>query len=174
MNEKMQPTEYTRDQSNSTYQTGSTNPPKSHVGFLSVLLSLVIVFCGVSTILSMMRINLLQKILHQTQSQKCTMAFAEAEAAPAQLEHTSLGFHGKPLDAFWQSYHQLPKGIYVTDPGEAKPLKTGDVIVSADGTPIADWDALDQIAGQYEPGQQLTVSVYRNSDYVLLNLTIYE
>lgn len=174
MNEKKQPTEYSREQSNSTYQTGSTKPPKSHAGFLSVLLSLVIVFCGISTILSMLRINLLQELLHQTQTQKCTMAFAEPETAPAQLEHTALRFHGETLDEFWQSYHQLPKGIYVTDPGEAQPLETGDVIVSAEGTPIADWTALEEIASQYEPGQQLSVSVYRNSEYVLLNLTIYE
>ena len=174
MNEKKQPTEYTREQTISTYQTGSTTPPKNRVGFLTILLSLVIICCGISTLLSLMRINLMQLLLRQTDAQKCTMAFSESEIKPARLDHSRLRFQGEPLDVFWQSYHQLPQGIYVTDSSQFQPLETGDVLVSIDGTNVTDWEAIDTLVCQYEPGQQISASVYRNGEYVFVYLTIYE
>ena len=64
-----------------TYQTGSTAPPKSHTGIVAFLLSATILICGISSIFSLMRINLLQKVAVQTEKQKCTMAFARPEPA---------------------------------------------------------------------------------------------
>jgi len=174
MSENKQPTEQAQGQALSTYQTGSTTPPKSRVGFLTVLLSLIIVICGISTILSLMRINVMNMLLHQTETQKCSMAFTEPEAAPAKLEQSCLRFHGEPLDEFWQNYRQLPQGIYVTDPGDSQPLEAGDVLVSVGGTQVTDWDTVNTVVCQYEPGQKIPVSIYRNGVYAFVYLTIYE
>ena len=43
---------------NDSYETGSTRPPKSYGGLVAVLLVLVILLCGVSSILGVMNIRL--------------------------------------------------------------------------------------------------------------------
>jgi len=173
MSKKKQPMEYTVEPI-STYQTGSTSPPKSHVGIVAFLLSATIFICGISTIFSLMRINLLQKVIVQTENQECTMAFAKVPApAPAQFLQDQLQIQGEPLDAFWQSYHDLPQGIYVTQ-SCGQPLCTGDVIVSLDHTPITDWEAIDELLSRHGAGDKIAVSVYRNDKQLQLELTIYE
>ena len=45
-----------------TYQTGSTQPPKSHGGIIAVLVVLVIFLCGVVTIMTLMNIRLVREL----------------------------------------------------------------------------------------------------------------
>lgn len=173
MSKKKQPTEYVA-QVTSTYQTGSTSPPKSYVGIVTFLLSATIIICGISTIFSLMRINLLQKVIVQTENQECAMAFVKAtEPIPGQFLQGQLQIQGEPLDAFWQSYHDLPQGIYVTQ-SCGQPLYTGDVIISLDHTPITDWETIDDLVAQHAPGDKIAATVYRNNKQLQLELTIYE
>lgn len=169
MNHKKKPIIYTEESIPSTYQTGSTNPPKSHAGLLTFLLSLTILICGASTILSLMRINLLQKILQQTENQTCTMAFAEPAQTPAPYR-SAAGFQGTPLDSFWQSYHDLPQGIYVTDPGNCPQLRTGDVILSIGQVSVCCWEDVDKQLQCYEPNAPIPVTVYRDGAQTQLTL----
>ena len=111
MRNKKKSIQYGTELVSSTYRTGSTVPPKNRAGFLTVVLSLVIFICGVSAILSLMRINLLQRILQQTENQTCTMAFAEPAETALAKDSRALQFQGQPLDDFWRSYHDLPQGI---------------------------------------------------------------
>lgn len=173
MNEKKQPVEFAVEPS-STYQTGSTSPPRSHGGIVAFLLSATIFICGVSTIFSLMRINLLQKVTVQTENQSCKMAFAEnPQPTTAKTLRSELLIQGEALDPFWQTYHNLPQGIYVTEVC-GQPLQSGDIIVRFGETPVADWEGLNQLISQYEPGDRVSVTVYRNDEQLQLELTIYE
>ncbi len=168
MKYKKKPTSYTAAPT-STYQTGSTMPPKNRTGLLTVALSLVIFVCGVSAILSLMRINLLQRILQQTENQTCTMAFAEPTKTTADTR--SLVFQGETLDDFWRSYHDLPQGIYVTNPGGCRALQTGDVIVCIGQTPVHSWSDLETQLQNYRNGEPIPITVYRGGSQMQIRIT---
>lgn len=155
MNEHKQPTEYPTG--TPTYQTGSTKPPKSHVGIVAFLLSAVIFFCGISTILSLMRINLLKKNNAPTES-RVTFASQPAEKNAVTCP---LGFQGLTLPDFWQDYRALPEGVFITYVPPGQGLFVGDVLNAINDQPITDWDQLLSVLEQYRPGQQVTVTVYR-------------
>ena len=56
-------TEYPNEPWNrGTYQTGSTQPPKSHGGLIAVLLALVIFLGGISSALGILNIRLFRQI----------------------------------------------------------------------------------------------------------------
>lgn len=172
MNDNKQPTEYT--QQGGTYQTGATSPPNSHAGIVAFLLSVTIFVCGVSTIFSLMRVNLLQKLIVQTENQECAMAFTNTEpAVTAQINGSEVPIQGRSLNAFWQKYHDLPQGIYVTE-SCVQPLRTGDIILCIDQTPVSQWEQIDQILSQYSPGDTVTVTVYRDEKQLQLTITINE
>ena len=172
MNDKKQPTEYTAEAS--IYQTGSTSPPNSHAGIVTFLLSVTIFICGVSTIFSLMRINLLQKVIVQTENQECTMAFSDAEQPMAvQTCRSDLQIQGRPLNVFWQTYHNLPQGIYVTH-SRNQPLHTGDIILCVDNIPVSEWEQLDTVLSQHTPGDKVNVTVYRDEKQLQLTITILE
>ena len=174
MNEKKQPKEQQAVLPANSYQTGSTAPPKSHAGLVAVLLSATILICGISTIFSLMRINLLQKVMVQTEKQKCTMAFSAAET-PAMVyeQQNCLRIEGQPLNVFWQSYRQLPQGLYVSR-AYGQPLRSGDIILSLDQIPITDWDVLFPLLEQYATGDTVTALIQRDGTQMQLELTIYE
>lgn len=157
-----------------TYQTGSTAPPKSHTGIVAFLLSATILICGISSIFSLMRINLLQKVAVQTEKQKCTMAFARPEPAGRIWEgENCLRIKGQPLNVFWQSYRQLPQGLYVSQAYD-QPLRSGDIILSLNQIPVTDWEMLFPLLEQYRTGDTVTVVIQRDGKQLQLELTIYD
>ena len=156
MNEHKQPTEYPTG--TQTYQTGSTKPPKSHVGIVAFLLSAAIFVCGISTILSLMRIKLLQRSDPPAESK---VAFA-SQPAENHAETCPLGFQGLTLPTFWQEYRALPEGVFITYAHADQEVLIGDVLHAVNDQPVSDWDQLLSVLEQYANGQQVTVTVYRN------------
>ena len=61
-----------------TYRTGSTKPPKNHWGLIAVLLTLVILLAGLSTILSLVNIRLLGKLNAAGNSETLPILFSNA------------------------------------------------------------------------------------------------
>ena len=172
MSKNKQPTEYMAEPV-STYQTGSTSPPKSHGGVVAVILSVTILICGIFTIFSLMRINLLQKVTIQTQTQSCEMAFAETtQPATAQVLEKTMPIRGQTLDPFWQAYQDLPQGIYVTE--RSGPLQAGDIIVSIGDTPVTNWESLLLQIARYQPGDPISITVYRNNQLLRLEFAIFK
>ena len=170
MTEKNQPEELTLP--SNTYQTGSTAPPKHRKGIVAFLLSATILICSVSTVLSLMRINLLQKVMLQTQKQKCVMAFMVPEPTTGD-EENSLQIMAQPLNAFWRSYRKLPQGLYVSQ-SQGQPLRSGDIILRVEQTPVTDWEMLSTLLEEYDAGDKITVVVQRDGEQLQLELTIYE
>jgi len=83
---------YSRDDDNwddSIWQTGSTEPPKSHGGLVALLLILVIFLCGIVTLLGILNIRLFQKLQLQQQEKDLAISFSVSETqstAPTVLD----------------------------------------------------------------------------------------
>lgn len=156
MKKDKQPTEYSTG--TPTYQTGSTKPPKSHVGIVAFLLSAVIFACGISTILSLMRVNLRLKATPPAE-RRVAFASPPTEEVPATCP---LGIQGQTLPPLWQDYRALPQGVFVTHVPAGHGLFVGDILRAVNDQPVTSWDQLLSILDQYTPGQQVSVTVYRN------------
>ena len=159
-----------------TYQTGSTQPPKSYRGVIAILLVLVIFLCGISTGLGLLNIHLFRK-LHQSGAED-SLSFCHAEGETLPQSCQILGFSPKELDEFWRIYQEVPYGMYIAHVDEhsdaaKKGVFPGDVLLKLDDTPITSGEDLENwlIEGSdhssvrvllYRAGQELTVTVALN------------
>ncbi len=144
-----------------TYQTGSTQPPKSHKGLLAFLLVLVIFLCGISTALGLMNIRLLDA-LKQTEKETSPVAFSNAkEGESSNAISFSLGFCGQEIPEFWCLYQNLPRGIYITNVHEhsdaaKKGVLPGDILTDLDGEEISTSAQLTSLLEGKEKPVQVT------------------
>lgn len=172
------------EQPNSTYQTGSTQPPKSRHGLIAFLLILITVLCSVITVLGMMNIQLskllklqnVQPLSYEPQEQ-----IAQVEnlprAASMDVELPVLGMTCVEIDNLYRNYHQLPQGLYVTqlEPGSCADLaglQAGDVLISCDDSPIGKKDTFFQYVEQLDTGSTIRLLVFRDNQQLTIELTI--
>ena len=185
MNEKKQTTEEPRQWdawNQTTYQTGSTQPPKHNSGIIAFLLGLVIFLCGISTALGLMNIQLFHQLsATQLAPTNAPLAFAYEEEAELIAEedpeavHFSLGFSGQTVPEFWCLYQQIPHGVYVmqvaADSDAAqKGLSPGDVVVALDGTTVTDTQQLTELLQIYAGGQEIPVKLCRGGQHLELKI----
>lgn len=90
-----------------------------------------------------------------------------------------IGIYGIDLDEQSANYYKLPTGIYVKSVIEGSGadeagIKVGDLITSADGTKIQSMNELNNIKENKKIGDTLTLVIYRNQEYITLNLTLKE
>ena len=71
-----------------TYQTGSTQPPKSHGGIIAVLLVAVIFLCGVVTIMTVLNIRLVRELGEITPDGSSPVCFSAPVTTDATEEPT--------------------------------------------------------------------------------------
>ena len=163
-----------------TYQTGSTQPPKHHGGLIAFLLGLVIFFMGVSTALSLMNIKLFYQLNAQAETTCSPVAFAQADGTDS-LEIVSesfsfpLGFAGQTVPEFWCLYQEIPHGVYVMEvtPGsdaEIKGLSPGDVITAVEGSTVGSAEDLTRLLQIYADGEALKVSFCRSGQHLTLDI----
>ncbi|MBR4109416.1 MAG: PDZ domain-containing protein [Oscillospiraceae bacterium] len=158
-----------------TYQTGSTQPPKSHGGLIAFLLVLVIFLCGVSTALGLMNIRLLDSL---NQSEKETAPVAFSGTGPEEnADATSfrLGFSGQEIPEFWCVYQELPHGIYITDVEESsdaacKGVLPGDILLQVNGEAITSTAQLTSLLK--EKSTPVQAVFYRSGEKLELTLSI--
>lgn len=177
MKEKDQKNESFQDNwAQPTYQTGSTQPPKSRGGLIAFLLVLVIFLCGISTGLGFMNIRLFRRINALEATETCSVVFsrdARWEAAEDSIKYP-LGFSGQEVSPFWQSYHGLPAGIYVTEVSSSGGLLPGDILTEINGAPISGSASLLALLQSYQPGDRVDVTLCRNGQKQALTLTMEE
>lgn len=152
--------------SQSTYRTGGTQPPKSYGGLVAFLLVLVIFLCGVSTALGLMNIRLFQQMNTMAREDAATVVFSQSQLAPAEESGSLLGVLGQSVPDFWQNYHDLPMGVYITEviPGSdacQQGLHPGDILIAFNGAPVTDLESLQALLADYRPGDQVRVRIYR-------------
>ncbi len=64
-----------------TYRTGSTRPPKSHGGLIAVLLVLVILLSGITTILGVVNVRLFRQVNQEAIKETLPISFSNEEPA---------------------------------------------------------------------------------------------
>lgn len=181
MKEK-KPTPAESRQEEQTYQTGSVTPPKSHGGIIAFLLVLVIFLCGISTALGLMNIRLFRQLTaEETAEEECAVAFSDSTALDSSLSDNetvqfSLGFSGQSVPDFWQHYHDLPQGIYITDvhsgAAENSGFVPGDILISLDGIPVPNVETLQSILETFDSTDVLDAVVYRNEKELTISVAI--
>ena len=164
-----------------TYQTGSTRPPKSRGGLIAFLLVLVIFLSGISTALGLMNIRLFRQINELSVTEPSPVVFSQGNS-PKDVEGTvayPLGFSGQEVTAFWQSYHDLPPGIYVTEVTDASlatihGILPGDILVQLDDAPIPDAATFQTLLDAHQPGETIQLTIYRSGMEHTMTLTMQE
>ena len=161
-----------------TYQTGSTHPPKSRGGLIAVLLMLVIFLSGIVTGLSLMNIRLFRQLNALEQTDPSPVVFSQGSMANMHEEAVEypLGFAGQEVSDFWQTYHDLPAGIYVMEitDGDSLALLPGDILTELEGTAMQSAEDIWTVLDHYEPGDRLNAQLHRAGQTVCVTLTMYE
>ena len=176
MREKKMKTEYSQA---ATYQTGSTRPPKSYKGVIAFLLGLVIILCGVVTILSLLNIRLFRQLNNQAEEPQAVAFSHEADARSGNARQTPLGFSGETITDFWHTYHGLPRGVFIQsvepDSDAARHgILTGDILISVNGEPVVGMDELEALLRQCHPGEKVRAGIRREDRYYECLLTLDE
>ena len=180
MKEK-KPTTETYDQweawAQQTYRTGGTQPPKSHGGLVAFLLVVIIFLCGISTALGLMNIRLFRQLTAFATEETGPITFSQSDGITRDAPDTPLGFMGQAVPPFWQNYHDLPPGIYVTkviagSHAATQGVLPGDVLFAINGSPVTDMETLQQALSENAPGDTVTASFIRREQEILLTLTL--
>ncbi len=165
----------------STYQTGSTTPPKSHNGIIALLLVLVIVLCGIITVLGITNVQLF-KMLSGQEDSALPISFSNARQATsfgdlytpmlASEDEVSLsyplGIQGENVPDMYRLYYRLPRGLYVKQveasaSSARKGIHPGDIITHVDGISITGPQEFQDAVSRYQAGDTITLTVFRNS-----------
>lgn len=90
-----------------------------------------------------------------------------------------IGITGRDVDSATAKRNNIVEGIYVVSieefsAAEKAGVKTGDVIVKADGKEVKTMDELNNIKNQHEIGDTMTITVNRNGSEKELTLTLQE
>lgn len=91
----------------------------------------------------------------------------------------ALGITGTALPDVYRAYYRLPDGVYVetVDPDSdayAKGLREGDTITAVAGTSVRTVDELNVIKNQYQAGDELELTVFRDGESFTLNVILGE
>ena len=179
------------NQAVNTYQTGSTTPPKSHNGIIALLLVLVIILCGIISVLGITNAQLFRILSIREEDEDLPVFFSNSrhvstcDADPAAMQFSldetvlsvPLGIHGESVPKVHQLYYSLPCGLYVNQiDSDASAfrhgLQLGDIITHVDGFSIASQEDFHQALENYIVGDIVILTVYRNSGSFTLSVTV--
>ena len=168
----------------SAYGTGSTQPPRNNGGLVTFLLVLVICLAGLVSALGILNIRLFRELERQSLENAAPLSLFDQveDQAPPELdlsvattpmEYNFLGIAGEEVSPLYQRYYHLPPGLYITDvspdsTAEAVGLQAGDVLVSVNGVPATDPNALRPQSGLQAAGGKMTLVIYRGGEEITL------
>ena len=149
------------------YRTGATKPPKNHRGLIAVLLTAVIILCGITSILGVMNIRLFQQVREPQPAQSLPITFSsDTENTFPSIDSTA--------NAAQETYAVLD------------PIQNATSPVSADNVPQANGLSLQEIyqrnipcvvsiACQYEGGSSSgTGVILSDAGYIVTNSHVIE
>ena len=164
------------------YETGSTQPPKSRI-WIVLLLVLLIFLGGIITGLGVLNIRLWRGFTAETEeavplsfSRISTDAPTQPQTADA-VPQASLGFTTETISAFHRVYYNLPQGVYIprVQRGSAAAMAgilPGDILLSLGGAQTPDTETLEALVGLYLPGDTVDLTLYREGKEISLALVL--
>ena len=177
-----------RNETPDFYETGCTRPPKSHGGIIALCLIAVIFLGGIYSAVNSLNTT---PITNQSQEENKENYLQFARHSP--LETTAderfdtnfapgrpcAGFTGEALTNLDRQIYQLPKGIYITKvtPGTDAAIQgitPGDVLLSIDGTPIADLEGLKAALAHHIPGDMVSARIFRDGKEQTVQIKLSE
>ena len=168
----------------STYQTGSTNPPKNHHSMIAVMLIVMILLISVVTVSSMMNIRLFQPQedpnaqadAYEPQEQIVQLD-SQPQAVALELDLPVLGLTCEEIDNLYRVYHRLPQGLYIShiDPdsdAHQAGLLPGDVVITCDDTAITKKARFHDYINGLDDGTVVHLTVFRDGQQIAISLTV--
>lgn len=91
----------------------------------------------------------------------------------------TLGLEGETLQTFYQHYYDLPNGLYIThvdreSDAYEKGIRPRDILMYVDENRITTMSELNQVLGQHQVDDVVTVIIYRGGKQYQLELTMME
>ena len=91
----------------------------------------------------------------------------------------TLGIAGEEISSFYQRYYHMPRGLYITEvrsggAGDLAGLKSGDILISLDGFPVPNRDAMDRLVYSHRVGDTLAAVIFRAGEEIQVELTLTE
>lgn len=167
----------------STYQTGSTNPPKNHYNRITVLLIVIVVVCSAVTIAEMLNQQMIQSSASQdvqadadTSQDQIVQVNSQPLVAAFIAEPPVLGLTCEEMDNLYRVYHQLPHGLYISqvEPGSVAHqagLQAGDVLIACNDTAMTKKDRFLTYIDGLAAGTDIRLTVFRNKQQLTISLT---
>lgn len=169
------------------YETGSTQPPKSRV--LTVLLLVLLIFTGgIITALGILNIKLWNAFSPQKkeavslrftrEESHSTPQFFASDAAETGVG-AGLGIVTQTVSPFMRAYYSLPQGVFLShvtegSPADAAGILPGDILLAVDGQKITDTDTLSNLLCRYHAGDVMTLTLQREGQKCSAMLTVTE
>ena len=90
-----------------------------------------------------------------------------------------IGITGSSLTESLAQRYNYPTGVYVESveeggPAEEAGLEVGDVITEVEGEAVSSVDEINTIKNTYSIGDTITLTVYRNNEYITVDVTLGE
>ncbi len=164
------------------YETGSTQPPKSRV-WIVLLLVLLIFLGGIITGLGVLNIRLWRGFTPETE-EAVPLSFSRiSTGAPTQPQtadtapQAGLGFQTETISAFHRVYYGLPQGVYIPrvqrgSNAAMAGILPGDILLSLNGAQTPDTETLQSLIGLYHPGDTVDLILYRGGKEISLDLVL--
>ena len=171
------------------YQTGSTQPPKTHNSLIAILLVLVILLSGIVSVLGLMNIHLFRTLMNSQEdaalafeSVPADTSFALAQYNPASAGlggRSAIGISAQDISSFHATFYQVPQGVYVTHVSAqsdafTQGLRAKDIILNFDGIRVMDRSSLKAQLDSRLPGDRVTMVVYRKGKLLEFSITLLE
>ena len=177
MSDKYEKIEYSRHEASSTYQTGSTKPPKSYRGVVLFLLGVVIFLGGIATALGLTNLQLFKELASREEASSSAVGFSNSneQVRVANAQQTGLGFSGETVSEFWHNYHGLPRGVFIQSVEEnsdaaRQGILPGDILIRVNGVPVQSLEEMQtQLAGVVDT---VDVVIYRDESEISLQLQL--
>ena len=169
----------------STYETGVTQPGKSHRGIIAVLLMVVIFLSGVVTAMGLMNIHLFRQLNRGSDSPEYPVSFEAPTADGAGISSYArmdvgtqveeLGIWYVMISGVCNQYYDIPMGLLDTSAeGQAKNagIRAGDILRSVNGQALTVGEQLQAVLDSCEEEAKVKVVFYRVSEETEWEVTI--
>lgn len=145
--DKQEKTEYSFQQESSTFQTGSTKPPKSHRGLILFLLGLVIFLGGIATALGITNLQLFKALVNQQEDASMLLPL------PTSMRRPLLPVKRLKVWASAERPYQNSGTITMACPGRLYPIRRGRQRCGAPGLAAGGCAAVHQRYADHLPGR---------------------